>query len=134
MLNSNLMIPDFPHNIKIRLAQLNFLTHNDQHLLSAAEWLLKCWVDANFLFVFRVYFKSSVLLLHYLHWRQEVKRGTHRFKHRRDILNRLPARTHMQCSILISYLLSCTHKIYRQVSNYGRSLRITFLVVSIFLS
>ena len=25
MLNSNLMIPDFPHNIRIRLAQLKFL-------------------------------------------------------------------------------------------------------------
>ena len=101
-------------------------THNDHHLLSSAVWLLRCWVDANFLSVFRVYFKSSVLLLHYLHWRQEVKRGMHRFKLRRDILNRLRARA-------ISYLLSCTHKIYRQVLNYGRSIRITFLVVSFFL-
>ena len=96
-------------------------------LLPCGFWDVDCWVDANFLSVFRVYFKSSVLLLHYLHWRQEVKRGMHRFKLRRDILNRLRARA-------ISYLLSCTHKIYRQVLNYGRSIRITFLVVSFFLS
>ena len=39
VLNSNLMIPDFPHNIRIRLAQLNFFVFPPDDAKSLPCWL-----------------------------------------------------------------------------------------------